>query len=217
MESQLGLPLVPREPQSLDYLVPHLGIVEAVESLEAAVEAVSNSPGEFRSLYLHGPAGCGKTHVAQAYVAEAKRRGVAEQQLRVFDWEQNSLDDDDLRVLISEYERLKREGGLLLLVSRAAPDLLSGNDHALSRLRAGQVIKLGYPTEEELTPLLRSLSERKNLNLSDRNLEYLVRRLPLNPLSFEAIFASIDEFSLAQGKPARLGVIRAAVRSIQEE
>ena len=62
--------------------------------------------------------------------------------------------------------------------------------------------------EEELSPILNSLLERKNMKLSERSVAYLLRRLPREPLSFDAIFARINELSLEESRPAGLGVIR---------
>ena len=56
-----------------------------------------------------------------------------------------------------------------------------------------------------------SLLERHNLRLADNSLQYLLKRLPRDPLSFDAIFGKINELSFQQGKPARLGLVRQVV------
>ena len=88
---------------------------------------------------------------------------------------------------------------------------LSENPHIMSRLNSLTALSLDYPSEEELRPILNSLAERNNLKLSDTNLDYLLKRLPLKPLSFANIFARVDELSLTDGKPAKRSVLKEAV------
>lgn len=210
--AQLGLPLAPQQPYSLSYLVPHSGIAQAAAVLDAAVARAVEDRSSFQSFYLHGSSGAGKTHLAEGYAEAARGAGVPNERIVVLDFDRKPESEDWIPAYVSEYERLKREGGLLIAAGRAHPEHLTGNAHALSRFRAGEIVPLRYPAEEELRPLLASLSERRNLKLSERNLNYLIRRLPVNPLSFEAIFANIDQLCIAQGRPARLGVIQEVMK-----
>jgi chromosomal replication initiation ATPase DnaA len=90
---------------------------------------------------------------------------------------------------IELYDRLKREGGLLFIRAAKPPKDVTDNPHVLSRLLAGQAVLLDFPREEECVPILHSLLERLNLKLTNRAIDYLIRRMPRNPLSFEVILA----------------------------
>ncbi len=211
MGAQLGLDLTPKKKFSLDYLVPHSGIVSAVGMLEQVHDELVSDSTVFRSIFLSGPSGVGKSHVAEAYAERLRRALDSYSCCTIFDVEPEQVTDAWIRGFISEYERHKREGGLLVLLSRHSPDQLTTNDHVVSRISTIRRVDLAYPNEQELRPLLSSLSERRNLRLSVRNMDYLIRRLPLNPLSFDTIFANIDQLCISQGKSARLGVIREVV------
>ena len=43
--------------------------------LQAAVDHLQREPGQFSPLMIHGAAGCGKTHLLEAIVADTRRRG----------------------------------------------------------------------------------------------------------------------------------------------
>jgi chromosomal replication initiation ATPase DnaA len=78
-------------------------------------------------------------------------------------------------------------------------------------LLAGQAVLLDFPREEECVPILHSLLERLNLKLTNRAIDYLIRRMPRNPLSFEVILAKISAESFSLSKPAGLSVVRKIV------
>ena len=208
--SQLTLELAPVAPHSLQYFVQHSGVAEAFTTLAARVEEVAEKSQQFRIVYVFGQRGCGKTHLLTAYRQEAYRLGIAPDRVCMLDLSDWSSSDDDERVaaIVAEYDHLKAEGGLMLLEAESPPKDVSSNPHLQSRLLAGDVLRLSYPREEELRPLLQSLAERRNLKLSENSIDYLLKRLPLEPLSFDNIFAKISEFSLSRSKPAGLGVVR---------
>ena len=215
--SQLGLGLSVRDPYAPHYLIPHSGIAAALEGLEQIRKALREDPCAFKPVVLFGPRGCGKTHLSQSFLAvvASDADGTAERAV-YFDFgstsaETNEIEDESVAKFISTYERLKSNGGCLLVEAAYHPRRCTDNPHILSRLLACELFELSYPREEELPPLFRSLAERANLRLSERNMEFLLKRLPSDPLSFAAILGKIDELSLSQGRPATLNLIREAL------
>lgn len=213
---QLVLPLQVSNPHSLEYFVPHSGVAEALALLHHSLNLVCEDPSSFRLCALHGPKGVGKSHLLRAFHAEALRLGLAPDKLVTFDGAEleegcSSGGADWASHFVDRYERLRADGGLLLLASREAPEALSDNPHLRSRFLAGSKSLLQLPREEELLPVLKSLFERRNLRVSDYSLEYLINRLPSDPLSFDAIVAKIDRFSWENGLPATQGAIRKVV------
>lgn len=197
----LALPLSPADPYSARYLVPHSGLQEGLERLSLAKQRVVDDPTQFCIATLQGPTGSGKTHLVRALFSDSDSwSGV--------DWTRGGIETAEF---ISCYDARRREGGILTVELRRPPHELTDDPHILSRLAAGELIELSYPSEEELQPLLQSLLERRNLTLKQAQLDYLIRRLPKSPLSFDSIFATLDDLSLAENKPVKRSLIRQAM------
>lgn len=212
---QLSFKLRPAEPLALSYFVTHTGVAEGLQALEQSVQSVVEDPTRFVFLYLCGPSGTGKTHLMEGFKAWALERGLEPEKYVSIVLPQQALDDDETARFIATYERMRTHGGVLICSSRVSPLAATENPHVRSRLLAGQVVELGYPREEELRPLLLSLLERHNLKLAERNLQYLLKHLPADLLSFDNIFGKISELSLSRGKPAKQQIVRDVVSRIR--
>lgn len=189
---QLKFQLTPREPFSLRYFVAHSGTAEAVSVLEQSVADVAEHSGQFHCVFVYGPAGSGKTHLLNGFYFRAIEGGIEKSRLSIFSLSDVLGGDDKISEFVSRYEELKRSGGLLFV---EGPELNNPeiNPHVRSRLFSGYVVRICYPQEEELRPLLMSLVERKNLRLSEYSINYLLRWLPLSPLAFDKILSAVDE------------------------
>ena len=99
-----------------------------------------------------------------------------------------------------------------MIASKHPPKAATTNPHLQSRLLASEMIQLKYPEEEELKPLLCSLLERHNLHLSEASMAYILKHSPRDPLSFESIFARINEISLISSRPANQRTVREAMK-----
>lgn len=199
MPQHLSFSLVPKDPFSLRYFVVHSGVALAYAELEQACTQLIKDPSLFRLFYIHGPRGSGKTHLAYGFESFMLEQSFPRTHIQVYDLQ--PLPDSSLvSEIVAEYERIKRDGGLLVITSQSDPHDITKNPHLQSRLLAGNIAALGSPTEDELKPLLLSLLERRNLILNEKSLEYLLRRLPVDPLSFDNIFARLDELSLTEGR-----------------
>ena len=211
---QVPLPIQTRDPYSERFLIRHSGNIAAFTELESHLEMHRQSPETFSCLYLFGPAGSGKTHLAEVF-REKARSSVPQVPFELFEVPEGvDADHDDeswAAPIVSTYERMKSGGGILIFLSRVAPGDATSNPHVSSRLLAGRVLELGFPQESEFRAVIDSLIERHNMKLSDYSVDYMLRRLPRKPLSFDSIFARISEFSLAESKPPGLGVIRSVI------
>lgn len=216
--SQLHFPLLPEQPFSLEYFVPHSGVTSAVEAFENVLQKALLEPALGHIIFLFGPKGVGKTHLACGFKLKFNQSGVPTERISVVELDDSPLGDDDwIRGFIACYETLRREGGVLIVNSRRAPDEVSENPHLKSRLLAGSILQLSYPQEEEIMPLVNSIADRKNLTLSDSAIAYLARRLPADLLSFEDILARINAVSLSTNSPAGLGLVRKVMTSCRDE
>ncbi len=209
---QLYFDLSLPEPYSLKYFVVHSGVNDAVSTIETAIAMVRDGVSSAQIIYLFGPAGTGKSHLISAYRAVAGDFEIFTDEIAIVTGTELNSDIDDeqsfVRNFTSRYEQVRSAGGLLFVEATAHPKAIVNDPHLQSRLLAGQVVALEYPREEELKPLIHSLLERRSLKITARSLEYLLRRLPRNPLSFDDIFAKINELSLGELRPSGLGVIR---------
>lgn len=210
--SHIPLPLKPAEPYSVDYFIPHSGVAEAIDAVSSAIEELQENSSEFRMFFVHGPEGVGKSHLLAVlgFMAESSR---------VSFYSVEGVDDHDDWIMgfIDRYEKARREGGLLLVTSRSEPQAAFSNPHSGSRLRVARALRLGYPSEEELAPIIKSIAEKHNLRLSERMLSFLVKRLPLQPLSFDNIFSRINELSLEKGGRVTEGVFREVAEERQSK
>ncbi len=164
-------------------------------------------PGPF--LAIHGPPGCGKTHLIHVWAARsgapviqgaaltqeyvvglAKARHVA-----IDDAEQLS----DERALFHLYNIVAEVGGTILMASRLPPSHWAVVLPDLrSRLGAVQCVDVSAPDDALFAAVLVKLFSERQLSVSAEVIDYLVTRLER---SFEAArdsVAAIDRLSLAE-------------------
>jgi len=199
---QLSIPTGAADPFSEEFFVLHSGLAAACSTLEKALVALQSEPRHFQFFRITGAAGSGKSHVLSIFRNRARALGFDQQDAVWFD--ESEWCDDTVRGFIAAYERLKADGGLLVV----AANVETSNPHVSSRLAYAIPLALSFPTDEELLPLLRALSERRGIRLNDSDLAYLVKRLPANPLSLSALLAKIDDLSLSVGKQASRSIFR---------
>lgn len=217
-QRQLSFDLEPVRPYSLNYFIAHSGVNGALATINEQLNKLLADPLFFGSAFVFGARGTGKTHLLLGICEEAKQLGISSERIsyvRIL----AEVDDVDSRdewvsAFISGYESLRSRGGLLLIEADRSPEETASNPHVRSRLLAGEMLELGLPLEEEFGAVISSLLERKNLKVSEYCLDYLIRRLPREPLSFEHIFASINDLSLGEAKRAGFAVVKQALERV---
>ncbi len=210
---QLCFDLPPRDRFSLAYLVRHSGIAYAVDTVETALQRLLTNRVHAEFILVFGPKGSGKTHLVNGFADRAQDLGLRVMTHEFLMVEHQGLlgvvsDDERISALVDGYERLRASGGIAIFSAAVGPYEITTNPHLRSRLLGCQIAEIAYPREEELKTLVLSLLERHNLKLSEASLEYLLRRLPRDPLSFDHIFARINASSLRQARPAGQAVVR---------
>lgn len=209
---QLILQLRPTAPYALSYFVSHSGVGEAYLTLQSIVDRACEDSTSFSFVYIFGRAGTGKTHLLKGFHGELKARNFPEEQIALFEFSDAANADEIASKFVSEYERLKKQGGVLLVEAPQAPEALTANPHLLSRFKSAQIFQLELPSESELQPVIQSLSERHNLRLSAQHIQYLLKHMPRDLLSFDDVLAKMSEFSLKNSRPAKFPVIREMVK-----
>lgn len=208
---QLTLGLRQVDSEGIRFFIPHSGVMQAFNLVNKRYLELREHSSEFVLIVLVGPKGCGKTHLLNS-ILEAEN---SKYDLTVsrFDWSGKNILDNDIVRFVDNYESTKREGGMIAVEMREHPQSIVDNPHLSSRLLAADLANLDYPREDELEPVLNSLLARRNLLFSQATLQYLLKRLPREPLSFERIFAKIDELSLPEHRPVKRTLIRQALSS----
>jgi chromosomal replication initiation ATPase DnaA len=156
-------------------------------------------------LALHGPPGCGKTHLAHVFQARVLAAGRRARLLRPADLERETpqalldvadaciLDDAPPvaeRPLLHLHNALAERGGQLLIVSRLAPARWAvGLPDLASRLAALPAVRIDPPDDSLIAGLLVKLFADRQLIVAPGVVAYLTARLER---SFEALRRAVD-------------------------
>lgn len=231
---QLSFSLPPVTPYSLDYFVPHTGVAAALDRLLKEFQLLRDyfalnddrlqKPRKGKLIFIQGPEGSGKTHLLTGFESLARNAGMGAEIVRVYDLNFESKPENraaqlhllphaspEVGEFVSNYEKVKVDGGLIVLSSRESPLHTTDNPHLRSRFATAETMVIGYPKEDELRPLIQSMCERFNLKPTEGALKFLLKRIPLDPLSFSNILARINEVSFESGKPIKLPLVKAVL------
>ncbi len=173
-------------------------------------------------LAIHGPAGCGKTHIAHVFQAGAEAR-----LLRPGDLERASpaalidgyracvLDEAPPvpeRPLLHLFNALAEKGGHLLIVSRLPPARWSlGLPDLASRLSALPAVRIDPPDDSLVEALLVKLFADRQIIVAPGVVAFLTARLER---SFDALLRAVDHLdreSLARHRRVSLAFAREIV------
>lgn len=165
-------------------------------------------------LVLSGPAGSGKTHLAEVWRMRSSARHVDPVELPDADIAAlaaagplvlegiDALSEKGERALFHLVNLTREEGGFLLMTSRTAPaqQPFTLPDLA-SRLRAAPHAELGSPDDELLAGVLAKLFDDRQLSVPDTLIPFLLPRMERSVAAARALVAMLDEASLAGKRP----------------
>lgn len=191
--SQLLLNIAPEWKPELDNYVAGRN-VELLATLHQALAGESKE----RCFYLWGAAGSGKTHLLQATVAWARAAGqsaiclcaaVPEAMPVVAVDDADRLDDAGQIALFELYNRMRENGGMLLVSGAAAPAQLSLRDDLRTRLGWGLVYQVQALNDEEKAQALEGHARARGLILPHEVTHYLLRH---GRRDLPALLATLD-------------------------
>lgn len=207
----------PSSPSQLPFDLPVRAAQQREDFLVAPANALAVSwidrwpdwPGPF--LAMHGPEGCGKSHLAQVWAARSGARVLAGADLReahipeLAAGRHVAIDDadlaDDARALLHLYNLIAEHRGTLLLTARGAPSTWAAALPDLrSRLGAMQSVPIAPPDDALLAAVLVKLFRERQLTVGAEVIDYLVARLERSFAAARTSVATIDRLSLAQGR-----------------
>jgi DnaA regulatory inactivator Hda len=181
------------------------------------------------ALVIHGPPGCGKTHLAHVFRARTRARAIAARDLTaagarrlteatgavVLDDVDRAFEGEarlDEAALLHLHNALAESGGHLLLTARTAPSRWATVLPDLaSRLRAAPAVAVTAPDDTLMAAVLVKLFADRQLRVGREVVEFLVRRMER---SFEAardMVAAIDEGALAAHRKVTVPFVREAL------
>ena len=172
------------------------------------------------ALTLYGPAGCGKSHLAQVWRARSAALMMSREELvaaalgeRLGEARAAIVEDVDRGIeeaaLLHLYNMLAERKGHLLLTSREAPARLPLKLADLrSRLVAAPAVLLASPDEALIGALLIKLFADRQLRVGAELVSFLVTRMERSFLAARSLVDALDAAALAAHRPITVPLAR---------
>jgi chromosomal replication initiation ATPase DnaA len=163
------------------------------------------------ALVVHGPQGCGKTHLAHLWCARAPATlvpGTLLDEARLPDLLDRgghliAVDDADLSgeaALLHVFNACRERGGSLLLTARAAPGSWQpALDDLGSRLRGALAVGIGLPDDALLGAVLAKHFADRQVLVAPEVIGYLVGHMERSLAAAARVAAALDRAALSAG------------------
>ncbi len=174
------------------------------------------------ALAIHGPAGCGKTHLARVFAArsrapilEAERVTTASVPARLGEARACVVDDADradAEPLLHLYNLIAERGGHLLLTAREPPARWPGLLPDLrSRLAAAPAVGVSAPDDALLAALLVKLFADRQLAVGEEVVLFLVRQMERSFDAARRLVADLDAAALRDRRSITIPLARSVL------
>ena len=211
---------------------PAMGMADflVAESNQQAIDWLDRWPAWTTSaLSIHGPAGCGKTHLTRVWAARsgalllnAKTLPRADLASLATARPAMAVDDADCIVgaaaeetLLHLYNLVREGQGYLLLTGLHAPARWSLSLPDLtSRLKAIPAVAVGDPDDPLLAAVLVKLFSDRQLTVGAEIVSYLLPRMERSFAAAGKLVAAIDTASLAQRRPVTVPLVRTVLQEL---
>ena len=192
----------------------------------AWIDRWPNWPGP--ALAIHGPPGCGKTHLAHVFRARSAAKLIAPEALGrtepdglLGEARVCMLDDAGRvaggsvgeRALLHLYNVVAERQGHLLLAARKPPGRWPvGLPDLRSRLAAMPAVSVGAPDDELIGALLVKLFADRQLRVGQDVVAFLLTRMERSFDAARRMVAAIDEAALAERRNITVPLVRDVLR-----
>jgi DnaA family protein len=215
--NQLLLGIAPEWIPTLDNFVPGRN----VELLAALRLTLAAQKGE-RGLYLWGETGSGKSHLLQAVVESARAMGLSAvyasgevpeaAQVVALDAVEK-LDESAQIALFALYNRLRENGGMLLVSGMQAPTFLNLRDDLRTRLGWGLVYQVHALNDAEKAQALKQHAQARGFELPIEVTTYLLRHGRRDLPALLATLDALDELCLRLKRAATVPLLKEVMRA----
>lgn len=173
-------------------------------------------------LAVHGPAGCGKTHLAHVFEARAQARLIRPADLERAGaaglpgaeraWVLDEAPPVPERPLLHLYNSLAEQGGHLLIVSRLAPARWGiGLADLASRLTALPAVRIEPPDDRLMEAVMVKLFADRQVAVAPGVVAFLTARLERSFAAVQKVVETLDRESLARHRAVSLALAREVV------
>jgi chromosomal replication initiation ATPase DnaA len=193
----------------------------------AAVDWIDRWPVWPRTgLVVHGPQGCGKTHVCHLWRERASALILAGEELTeaalpslfgrgLLRVAVDNADRAPERALLHLYNFCLEHGGNALMTMRSAPgSWMVELDDLRSRLRSAIVVGIEVPDDGLLRAVLFKHFADRQLHVAPDVIAYLTRRIERSFTAAEAVAACLDATALSAGKRVTIALARRVFRKL---
>ncbi len=219
--TQLLLNIAPDWAPTLDNFVAGRN-VELLSALRHALAGTANE----RCIYLWGEAGSGKSHLLQAAAGQARALGQpaayarsivpdAAPVIAVDDVE--ALDDAAQVALFDLYNRLRENGGMLLVSGTVAPAHLLLRDDLRTRLGWGLVYQVHGLSDEEKAQALESHAQARGFVVPHEVTQYLLRHGRRDLPALLATLDALDAHCLRLKRGASVPLLKEVMQTFISE
>jgi chromosomal replication initiation ATPase DnaA len=200
------------------------------DSNVAAVERIDRWPDwPSAVLVLHGPPGCGKTHLVHLWCERASALMIAGEKLTLAALPR-LLDEDPRRVAIDDSDRASEHAllqlhntclehqGSILITARRPPGswgLMLGD--LRSRLRAALAAEIDAPDDALLGAVLIKHFADRQLRVAPNVIAFLLRRIERSFAAAENIAARLDAAALHNGSPVTIPLARKILTHVEHQ
>lgn len=179
-----------------------------------------------RTLVLHGPAQCGKTHLARLWCERGEAELVAGDLLHSLESRKLAasravaIDDAERaaeRALLHLYNCCNETGAFLLIVAPEAPARwpIALPDLA-SRLRAAPAVAIAPPDDALLGAVLVKHFADRQVRVAPGIIGFLVRRMERSFAAAAALAAALDRAALGAGRPVGIAIARRVLADAED-
>ena len=182
------------------------------------------------ALTIHGPKGCGKTHLAHVWRSRTNARFIAVEALgdlspyAMLEGGNACIIDNlgnagfDEAALLHLYNAARETGGHILMNSDTPPSAwgMTLND-LRSRLVAAPTVGVDAPDDSVLGAILVKLFQDRQLRVEPEILSYILIRMERSFAAAEAIVAALDKAALAARRAITIPLARDILGQLQTD